>query len=393
MTSVPARLLLAVVLMFATVPMARAEEVDFWNFRGSMPKEARMSGLTTAEVTDEGLFVRTGTEGFISWPGQPLDGPADAITLRVRSVRPVTAHFVWQPTDGSGETGLYQIPIAIPYTETARDVDVVLSTHSEWDWRTDLMGIVFPPGTELILEEMNVRHWTPMEKLIEGWKSFWTFDDFKPHSINFLWGPLIATNGPARAELYATLPPRSWSATRIFLGILFAAGTAGMFLAVVRRNRDLGLGIFAATFCALWLLFDLRMGAEIVSYAADDLRTYVFADEDERSLRSHGVIYTLFNQVLPEIKKHERYALFSPPGSVVYPNLRYLSYPSVAVLPGQDMTGLTLYVVFGDTGIALDDQSRLTRRAASGTGTEILSPPGAITKRVHESIYLFEPNR
>ena len=68
----------------------------------------------------------------------------------------------------------------LPVQRHVRDIDVVLSDYTTWDWRTDAFGIMFPPGTELILEEMNFRHWTPMERLIGGWKSFWTCEGCKP---------------------------------------------------------------------------------------------------------------------------------------------------------------------------------------------------------------------
>lgn len=376
--------LIAALLLAASVPFAAAEEIDFWNLRGRMPGNATSSNLTVSEVTEEGLFVRTDTEGLVAWPGHPLEGPAEAVTLRLRSSRAVTAKFAWVPTDDSPEGTMFQVPFEIPVTREARDVHVVLSDYDGWDWRTEAVGIVFPAGSELILEEVTFRHWTPTERLIEGWKSFWTFDDFKPHSINFLWGPLVAGSEPGREQLYANLPPLAWSATRLFYTALLLAAGAGLFLAYARGKRPLGLGVFTAVFCGLWLLFDARMGAEILSYAADDVRTYVRADGDEKVLRTHGPFYAAMEQLLPDIMKHGRYALHAPPGTIAFPNIRYRAYPSVPVLPDQNLTGVQLHVVFGDTNVTVDAAGRLMR------GSEVLAASGSVIKRVHDTIFLYE---
>ena len=390
MRSVRPRVLIPASVLLAFACIAHAEDIDVWNFRGDMPKSAGANGLTDVHESPEGLVIRTDTDGYVAWPDHPLGAPAEVLTLTAKSAVPMQAVFMWQPVDG-GE-GLYQLPFVIPASENGASVDVVLSDYPMWDWRTDTVALRFPAGADVTLVEMDFRHWSPMEKFIEGWKSFWTFDDFRAYSINFLWGPLIAGNPVARANLYATLPPFAWSALRVMYAILAVVGVIAVAARVIARDRALALGIFAAAFAGCWLFFDLRMGLEIVSYAKDDWRSYVLQSPDDRRLRTHDNLYAIIDRILPTIQAYDRYALYSPVGSVIYPNLRYAAYPSVPVLNPSSSSGVQLNVIMGAQGMYVDELGRLARVTASGSG-EVLSAPGHIVQQINENAFLFVTDR
>lgn len=375
----------AAVAFLALASVAHAEDIDFWNFRGQMPRETKVNGLTNVETIDEGLRVQTTTDGLLVWPA--LTAPAEVLSIRARVNRPLDVSFVWQPT--TAEQGLYQIPFTLQNGKT----DVILSDYASWDPQAEAIGIAFKAGSEVVIEEMEFRHWTPMERLIEGWKSFWTFDEFRAYSINFLWGPLVTGNSPARMMMFENLPPFAWSITRYFYGALIITGIIALIIGFIFKRRALGLGIFATVFVCLWLLFDVRMGAEILSYVKDDISTYVTKEGGEQTLRTHGNMYAVLNDMLPSIREEEKFMLMFVGGSPFYPNLRYMAYPSVAVLDGQDRTGVKLWAIFDRPDFSIDAQGRLVRTADPSIfpgGREVLTGTGKMVLDYGAGTFLFK---
>lgn len=368
--------------------VANAEEIDFWNFRGSMPKNALVNDLTRAEVTPEGILIQTQTEGYIGWSDQPLEGPVDVISLRIRSPRTIDAVFLWKPLDPTLE-GMYQERFIIPASgDFASEIHISLGNLPNWDWRTQQIAFLFAPGTSIIIEEMNLHHWTPMEKLTEVWKSFWTFDTFEIYSINFLWGPLTTTNPVARAHLFDSLPPVALSALRIFYAILAASAVGGFIAGLYLRRKNMMLGAFAYAFIALWLLFDVRMGTEILLYAKRDINSFVMKEGTTQTLRSHGNLYAALQQALPIIRAHDRFALFEQAGSPYFNNIRYQSYPSVPVLENQPTDGIRLWAVFERRDMGVEN-ARIWKKADTPSGREYISGTGSIVWRFDDRTFLF----
>ncbi len=372
--------------------IAHAEAIDFWNFRGAMPRETGVSGLTKADITDDGLLIQTHQEGWIGWDNHPLSSPVDVITVRLLSATPVRATLLWQPTDGT-EGGLYQAPFDIPSTgDFSQNVDIVVSNYQNWDWETERFALLFPANTSIIIEEINLRHWTPMEKIIETWKSFWTFDKFDIYSINFLWGPLTTTNPVARAHLFDNLPPFGWSALRILYAMMSIAIVVSLIIAFVKQKKELGLGVFFVTFAALWIVFDLRMGAEIISYARTDIREFILKENAEKILRTHGNLHAAVERSIEVIKQYDRFVLFAPNPSPHFSLIRYMAYPSVLVTPDQPTEGVRLWAVFQRSDIGVDEQGHLWKKTDSSTGRDILTGTGEIVLQFDDYNYLFVTN-
>lgn len=372
---------------FLLLQTASAEEVTPWSFVGQMPKEARVIQLSSAQITNEGLLISTQTDGYIVWGNRPIEGPTDVVTMRMRSRLPTKASLLWQPK-GAVSDELVQAYVDIPASNAMQNIDIVVSGFPQWNWRTEQFAIALPAGSEVVIEELQFRHWPLHERTIERWKSFWTFDTFRPYSINFLWGPLLAGNAPQRATLYDSLPPSAPSVMRYFYVFLAIVIALCVLIGWKVGKREQAFGWFVAVFVALWLLFDLRMGAEILSYATHDLKTFTFAAPEERVLRNYLNVHSLILRMQPELQKHERFAMVTPHGEVYFPLLRYYGYPSVILPDPTTWSGATAWAVMDRGDIWIDDTGRLRQGIDPSTAT-ILTPPGHVALPLGPSTFLF----
>jgi hypothetical protein len=350
-----------------------------WNFTEMIPEGIVPKNLTTVEASNEGIYVQTATDGMLQLPPPGID--ADALTMVVTNADTPKLAFVWQTADlGPGE--FYQAEINLPHGQK-QTANVALHQVAEWDPDATMVGIAFPAGSEVLIRSMEWRSYSPLEKLWNGVVSFWTPDTFSLYSINFLWGPLIGTTPEARATLFATLPPKAWSATRLFYGALALAAVGG---AAYARNkpdrRKTFLGVLAIAGAAAWTLFDARMTQEIASYAAHDWKTYVLAGDDDRVLRTHANLYDVIADIKELLGEDGSYALLAPEGTPFFANVRYALYPAMPVpaVPGSDAKG---WIVLGNPAVRIEGES-LVR--ADGT---VLVPRGAIVKRFDDASFFF----
>ncbi len=362
---------------------AFAEEITPWSFLGGTPKDANVVQLSNADITPQGLHITTQQDGYIVWNNNPIDGPTDVITVRAQSARPVEGAILWHPK-GSTDNNLIQMNFTIPGGGLMQNIDVIVNRYPQWDWQTAQLAIAFPAGSDVTIEELQFRHWPFYERLGEAWMSFWTFDTFRPFSINFLWGPLVATNTPERVALYETLPPFAWSATRYMYGLLGAAVVLGILVGWMRGSKAQGVAVFALVLAGLWLVFDLRMSSEIVSYAADDIQRYVAPPAAQKELRNFGNVYAHIERFIPAIKKEEKFVMMSPIREVYFPISRYLAYPSVIIADPKEATGATLWMILDRTDIWVDTGSMLRM------GNDVtLAGPGTIIDKIDASNFLF----
>ena len=374
------------------LPAAHAENAVVWDFaKRTAPNTMQTQSITNIQQIEEGVAVRTQTNGFLSWSGGPLRTPVDVITLTVRSTRPTEAAWMWSPKDKTLQ-GLYQVFFRIPANSAFTEVHVPISSTSTWFAEADVQALALPSGSDIVIQKIAFRHWNVFEKSIESIKSFWTFDQFTQYSINFLWGPLLATNPIARSVLYATLPPPSWSALRVFYALTACAAAVAAALRFGMKNAERGkrIGLLAVTSVVafLWILFDARMGLELLSYARTDITSYVRQDKDTRTLRANGPLNAFLDHLRPTLQQYPRYALLASDALPFFANFRYQTYPSVPVMEGQDMDDIALWLVIERQDIAVDETGRLLKK--TGTGYVLLSPKGHIVERFSPSIFLFQ---
>jgi hypothetical protein len=351
---------------------ALAAETSVWELAGDTSGLWRTDGLTTVRASAEGIYIQTNQQGII-FRASDVDHPVDTVTITVATPNDIEANFLWRPVKGASDD-VWRMPFLIPKSPSLSEVSFNPSHYKAWNPTSELFGFEFPAGTELVLSDVRLTRWNAWEKAVEIFKSYWTFDQFRPYSINFLWGPLIVSNPIARAQLFDTLPPRARSAVWFFYGAAIILILAALWLRRRTHDTEKALAVLACGIAALWLLFDLRMGLEILSYAKTDLTTHVFAKKGEKMLRTHERFYEIAERALPELRKQEMYALIVPDDSPFYANLRYMSYPSLPLRGPEGLSGATLWFVIERPDVAVDDEGKLFRHA----GTVLLDAEGKI---------------
>mgnify|MGYP003394278221 CR=1 FL=1 len=340
-----------VILGLIALPLsASAVEVTTWDFTdGQVPGQWNVKEITSAAPTAEGLRVRTDTSGLM-WRDIGETGGFDSVTLIVTSPKDITARLIWHRR-GDETNLLTPLDFTIPKSSGPQKIHIAPEGYSRADPHADELGLSFAAGTDILIHAIQLERWSTGEKFMNALKSFWTPDEFRPYAINFLWGPLLAFTPTGRDQLFQRLPPLAASAVRLFYGLILLAGIGGIVAVFFARGNERvrrgALATFACLLIGLWLLFDLRMGGEILSYVRSDFRTHVLPDAGQKTLRTHGSFYDVAATVLPELRKEERYALITDSDSPIYSNLRYMSYPSLPLVPGNTVTnGLQLLFVY-----------------------------------------------
>ncbi len=377
------RLLPFAALFFLTlVPLAHAEETDVWDFRSgtNMPKGAQ--SLTRVEVTAEGIEIETATDGYLYWD-TPFLRPVDVLSLRVSNPKDIDAVLLWHSDKYPGQQ--VQRAIHIPGKPGIQVVNMVPGEDNAWMWNTDQLGLGFPAQTDIVLESMVWRRYSFTEKMQTAWRSFWTPDEFRAYSINFLWGPLLATNPVSLDTLFQTLPPPSWSVDRIFYAVMGIAILIGLLFYAFDRSTGKRIAwiIVGSTFLFCWLLFDARMGYEIMQYGMDDYRTFIAPPIAEKTFRTHEHLYSLAEEMLPTLQSYDSYVLFAPEGSPAYSVLRYQSYPSIPLRPDQERRDTKLWVILERPDIRMEKNHLVNQKG------EILSTTGSVIRTFDTDTFLF----
>ncbi|HVW66564.1 MAG TPA: hypothetical protein VHA78_02420 [Candidatus Peribacteraceae bacterium] len=380
------RLPLLALISLILVPAAHAEQDTSWDFRDPSFQVTQQS-LSSVTRGADGLHIQTNTDGFLFWQN-PFVHPFDVMTLHVIQNKSATdPGLIWHPP-GTPADATTQLFFHINADGNAQDIDVVPTDNPLWSWQTDQFGIGFPAGSDIVIQSITFKQYSTWEKIAEAWKSFWTFDQFRPYSINFLWGPEFTFSPTARANLFTSLPPHGMSADRLFysiIGIAVLIGLVFFFFSPTRREGlKTGTVIVCTVFIAIWILFDLRMGSEILSYAFTDIRTYVSPPANEKTFRTHGNFYTIAHAMLPTIEKYDHYVVFEPNDSPFYANLRYMSYPSIPMHPEQDTSKVHLWVVMDRRDVQIGADHRL----ADGNG-KILTASGHVLQDFGNGTFLF----
>lgn len=376
---------------------ASAATVSTWDFRGSQMAQGWGASYLIVTPGPEGLRIRSEQQGAL-FHGPRLAHPIEAVRLTFAATTgQMEAIFAWQPRSAAPGT-LLQIPVRIEGT-SPETVDIDLWPYEEWDSRPETIAIGFPPGADVTLASVEAIDWSALENATEAWKSFWVFDDFKAYSINFLWGPLLHFNPIGRSRLFQSgpgLPPIGWSGNRLFYLVLGAlAGLCALHwilrtrcgIAVARR-RVLGLppeaGAFALAFLAVWAVFDLRMGAETISYAIDDYRTHVAPPPGARTFRDYLNFYDALERSMPVLASEPHYAFLTVPATPLPTRARYHTYPSTPLFEGEDASAVRNWLVFKREDVSVGSGGRLF------VGGQPVSAPGRILERFDDSSFIFQ---
>lgn len=375
----------AVFLLPSAASAAQITKLDFRN--GQTAGRWQISSSDAVTASPDGLVVKP-KQDMIMYRIDPLPHRTDVMEVAISTPVPLRITFLWHPR--SAEQGQFvQLPIDIPAAPGGHTMMLPLDRFPQWDPYSDQIGFHVPGGTQFVLAEIRLHRFTFIEKLTEMWRSFWSFDVFTRYTINFLWGPLIAFTPQTRMDLFSQLPPLGWSVNRILYPVfLIIAAAAGVF-AVVRRTqpsaRKTAAWIIAGSFAAMWLVFDLRMGLEILSYVKTDYRTYVTRPIEQKEFRYMADFHAVLQQVKPHVEGESRIGFISEPQLLLDTSVTYEFYPAEMVLPGEPGADeAQVWLVYLRRDIVLDSKGRLA--ASDGT---VLTPPGRVIGHFGKNALLF----
>ncbi|MDD4319001.1 MAG: hypothetical protein PHW10_01615 [Candidatus Peribacteraceae bacterium] len=379
------RIVVTAAVLFAPVSVFAAR-TDTWDFTGSkVPGSWDGRGWTSATPTEQGLHIITGDGGNMTRPTEWTE-PVDAIRLVFGAREGVDGYFVWHRRD-AGPTDFLQIPFRIdPGNPSVVTLDP--ASAGQWDPLADVIGISLPANTEVTLQEMSFSRPDAAEKITGAWKSFWMFDTFKNTSVNFLWGPVLRFSPTDAASLFGNGPPMGWSANRVFYAVLAAGGTLLFFLRGTLRRRFGARGpflAFAVLSGALWIVYDLRMGAEFFSYALDDVRTYFSQPATARRFRSFDTFYADVALGKDLLQRDPAYAFLFPEGSPLPTRARYLTYPSIPITADEGVQeSAKTWLVFRRPDVTVGNDNVLRQ-----DGKE-LARGGGVVRRFDDTSFIYQ---
>lgn len=325
------RPLLAAISLLAPVTVFAAQTTT-WSFTDKqVPGQWDVGGFETAEPEAEGLHI-TGTKGGQIIGLNTTTAPIDVLEITVVSAQPTEANLLWHRTDNDDQKTLVQLPLS--FAAGTDTVTVDMSYYPQWDPFADRLGLAMPPGTDLLLQQITFYSYSPFEKVKQGIRSFWKFDQVWPYSINFLWGPVITTTPPGTEVLFTEEgPPRGWSFNRILLPFLAMVGLACLLWRFLQpADRRKALCIFNSIAAVCWILFDARMGAELLSYTRTDYQNYLLQPLEQRNFRHFGNMSDELVQHRAVLAQEADYALLTPPATPYAAFLRYWLYPTLPVI-------------------------------------------------------------
>lgn len=370
-------------LLLLPLPALAKQEVE-WSFLNSaLNGRWEVRNLNPPDAQENGLHIQTDKDGFIVRETADLPFGIDAVTVQLSANRPMDAALLW--SKGSAEA-LLQKQFTLEGTGMTERVGISLS--GEHDIQT--IGLAFPAGAEVTVQSLTVHHWNPFEKAMEMLKSFWMFDRIMPYSINFLWGPIIASNPIARETLFDTQPPPGHSGIWLFYIVLGIAGlSAVLWKAVGNGKRRTKLGFSRATMMILgvaalcWFTFDVRMSAEYWSTVIFDVRGFVTQPPADRNYRNFENIYDIVTISTKHLAEREKFVYLSD-----YPQLggmvRYFAFPNLPVTPEKAPEGTRSWLVFRKEGAEVSANGELK------LGDKVLAGPGTVVEKFIDGSFLFQ---
>ncbi len=379
----------ALTLAAAFPAPTQAKEVTTWDLtKDFQPAEWSNQGLTLTP-TAEGLNVQAVQQGaVIRKITTPLK--SDSITITFSKGQNADMLLLWHRTDEPGD-GLVQLPFSIGPDAPPQTATFDMHRFLEWDPNADVLGIAFAAGTNVTIESITFTRYSALEKLLTAWKSFWTFDQMKVYSINFLWGPLLITYPEGLPTLFDGMPPQGMSINRFYYIAILVAGliTALWTWWKKRKNSFVELKkpllVFGGIVALLWVSYDIRMGSELLSYSVHDYQTYISKPAGEKVLRGYLNFYDALEQSLPSLKAHPRYVFLTVDGTPLPKITRYMAYPSRPIEADETIgPDVKYWFVFMRDDISVNEKGELTING------QVSSRPGKILKRFDDTSFLFE---
>lgn len=370
--------LLAIMWAFVqTAHAARYEILDLRPGRVTYDWEAR--NVLVTQVREGVRLQATGTGSFVARNVDFSVSP-QMVTLFTKAPAAQRIMFSWHLRSDGETAPMYHFPFSVPAGLETADTPILLHTGDSWrPGQVDRVGLLLPPGSDFILERMEFVQWSFGEQIGVMLRSFWNMQSYNPHSINFVWGPQFAFTPPQLRLLWSSLPPNSLSGTFV-VNVILVVLLVLLWIHATLRHRKHGLPQrFLAVLLATWVVFDVRMGAEFLSWMAHDMRTYVFAEEGEKTLRDRGDFYAFAAFAAPLVADRERYVFFAQHEWPFVGAMRYATFPSVPDGDEEDDT----WVIYDRPDIVVGPTGQLM------IGQNVLSDPGRVIGEFGEGSFIF----
>ncbi len=382
-TPMPRRLIIGIFLTILPLT-ASAKSVIEWDFRNGQtpPGKWEVRGFSNVKSYQEGIMIIADKDGYMTTKPE-FKKKIDAVILTIQTARDMEAVLLWQEINIAVK-GYNQLPFVLEKSDAPQVVDIDLSTLSIWNSRAPEFGIGIPKGAQVLIEKMEFVSYNPIEKIFHGALSLWKFDVYAPQAINFLWGPWLNFNPIARADMYLMDPPLGNSGMWVVYIILAIFGLrAGKNIVKHNQPQAKALVAFLTVVGCLWIVLDLRMGSEILSYALTDWRDHVLKNPGERNARKHRSFHDTAEDAIPTLTSSGSYFFKGPGKTIYFSAMRYLTYPVKPVQSGPNLENTTYGLIFGTNDAVINDSGQLI------TSDGILHPgPCSIEKEYRDYSFL-----
>jgi hypothetical protein len=370
--------LLLFLFLIAPLP-ADAKYLELWLFQGADDVDPwRSAGF--AQATLEGpelVFSVTGSAALYR-PLPERFEEVDALSILLEVERIERAELLFLETNEQKEVSRrFRLELQLREIPEGQGAYVPMSLYWPYLRKPDTLAFRFTgTGATVRFGGVLFHDYSFLEKLLGAWRSFITLAPFDASTINVLVGPVIVPDiGPAgplgeEFSLYT-----SWNA---YLYLLLALiGTGLLAWAAFRGARDHRpwmllrqqvLTRFALCIALLWILYDFRMGVEVLAGVWRDHRQLIAAPESTFRDRGRFYDFALFARGL--VRDREQYEVLLPAQWPYLGSLRYYTYPA---LPNRESKPISdTWVVYARPEITVSEDGRLVH------GEESFTRPGTI---------------
>lgn len=336
-------------------------------------------GAITLRQTENGMLLHSGAETGMFLTSNVPAFSAEGISVVVTAKTRTSLQFVWLRDAGT----VSSIPLNVPAGNN-QPMSFSIRQNPAWIMPIQSFGVRLPPNTDILLHRIDVVRWSLGEKIENALASLLTFDDYRPYSINFVWGPLLALNPIELHAIYRNLPPQEIYATYVlYWGLMITLAGLMVFARFVieaPKRRSFIIRTFIITALGCWILLDLRMGSEFLSWVHADRATYIAAPESMREFRDRGRFYDFAAFAEPYVHDRNSYVFFSRQQWPYLGNMRYLTYPAI---PGIGIDTDDTWVIYDRPDMNVNEQGQIT------IGGKPVSGPGEILGRFDNESFVF----
>ncbi len=362
------------------MPAAAKAGSTVWNMEGIEKLEGwNHKNFSSIGLTPDGLVIRTSEQGQLARQGN-IRHKVDTIAITYSSPSGANGIFFWQPRHLSGNNA-FNIPMNFSPSLQTTTMVLDVSNIKEWDPSSTLIGFNFNAGTNITLKKIEFSGPSFIDTFKSSLHSIFVFDEYKSYTVNFLWGPRLVPRMEFVDKLYHKAPPYGTSWNTVLYYILAVAFLVSFI--VFRKKHTNWLRVFIAVFAVFWLMYDARMGAEIVQYAKTDWKEWWSKPIEMRIYRDRSSFPVFTELAASMIEEDDAYALITKTGWPYFGMMRYETYPTLPLSTSDDLSNVRHWFVYRMPNVRINEENRITLDG------EAISPPGEVLLLFEKSSFMF----